>query len=113
MRKKEESERDKGELMHRLEEEPLHERKRSQESLQEGWRHQWARMDENEVISIRDSSWLPGGIRGCGASETAPGCCDYEQIRSLHKLEKPGDSSRIVEKLIDGKWVVEEGTDDY
>ena len=89
--------------------EPLMSRYQLDELMKEGVTSQWAQMCEDWVISLSVSQWLPGGMRTHGDSECAPGDLEYEELKKIHKLEKPGDSSNLIKKLVDGKWVIETG----
>ena len=71
-----------------------------------GTTRQWAVMQPDFTIARDLIQWLPDGTRGHGASVSAPGNPDYEELCNLHNLQKPGDASTIFKRLIDGEWVV-------
>lgn len=73
-----------------------------------GTSNEWAQMQPDLTIAQNIVQWLPDGTRGHGWSVAAPGDPDYEDLCKEHKLEKPGDSSRIYKKLVDGEWVIQD-----
>ncbi len=90
--------------------EQIEESQRNRKTLL-GTARQWAEMLQTNVIAIDISQCSPDGRKSHGASQSAPGNSDYDELRALHKLEKPGDSSTIYKRFIDGSWVVVEDLD--
>lgn len=76
-----------------------------------GTARQWAEMLPDHIIAIDISQYSLDGRQSHGASESAPGNSNYEEIRALHKLEKPGDSSTVYKRYLNGSWVVVENLD--
>ena len=103
----EDLEKKKAEFLRMLEEEPPYDRERFDEAMKVGHTYEWVRLQENGVIEISISQWLPGGIHGHGTSHSAPGDSDYDEIKARHKLEKTGDTSAIWLVLVDGEWVID------
>ncbi|CAN5176411.1 hypothetical protein BH11CYA1_BH11CYA1_45780 [soil metagenome] len=71
-----------------------------------GSAREWAQMQDDLSIAQSLIEWMPDGSKGHGASVSAPGDPDYEELCKLHNLQKPGDASTIFKRLIDGVWVV-------
>jgi hypothetical protein len=69
---------------------------------------QWAQLQDDLSIAQEISQCTPDGSMGHGHSVSVPGNDDYEYLRKLHKLEKPGDASTVFKRFIDGAWVVVE-----
>ncbi|MBP9092608.1 hypothetical protein KBI23_16420 [bacterium] len=90
--------------------EQIEESQRNRKALL-GTARQWAEMLPTNIIAIDISQCSPDGRKSHGASQSAPGNSDYDEIRTLHKLERPGDSSTIYKRFIDGSWVVVEDLD--
>lgn len=98
-------EKKKAELLRKLDEEPPFDKEQFEAEMKIGKMYEWAQMQEDGVIEISNSHWMPNGIHGHGTSQAAPGDSDYEEIRARHKLEKPGDTSSIWKSLVNGVWV--------
>jgi len=90
--------------------EQIEESQRNRKALL-GTARQWAEMLPTNVIAIDISQCSPDGRKSHGASQSAPGNSDYDELRALHKLEKPGDSSTIYKRFVDGSWIVVEDLD--
>jgi hypothetical protein len=90
--------------------EQIEESQRNRKALL-GTARQWAEMLPTNIIAIDISQCSPDGRKSHGASHSAPGNSDYDELRALHKLEKPGDSSTIYKRFIDGAWVVVDDLD--
>lgn len=73
-----------------------------------GTAREWAEMQPDLTIAKNIVQYLADGTRGHGASLSAPGNHDYEELCKNHKLKKPGDASTIFKRLIDGVWVVQD-----
>lgn len=100
-------ERKKADLLRMLAEEPAHDREKFAEKMKEGITHQWAQLQDDGSIALDISQWLPDGTYGHGNSVTTRDDPEYEELRSLHRLMKPGDASTVVKKWIDGQWVIQ------
>lgn len=73
-----------------------------------GTSREWAEMQPDFSIAQDIVQWMPDGSKGHGWSVSEPGNADYEDLCRAHKLEKPGDASTIVKRLINGKWVAQD-----
>lgn len=76
-----------------------------------GSAREWAQMQDDLSIAQNLIEWMPDGSKGHGASVSAPGDPDYEELCKLHNLQKPGDASTIFKRLIGGVWVVVDDLD--
>lgn len=88
--------------------EEIAESKASREELL-GTSNEWAQMQPDLKIAQNIVHWLPDGTRAHGTSMSDPGDPNYEELCKTHKLEKPGDTSTILKRLINGDWVIEDG----
>lgn len=102
----------KADLLRMLDEEPPYDREKFAEKMKEGITRQWAQLQADGSIAIDISQWLPGGTYGHGQSVATHDDPEYEELRSIHRLAKPGDASTIVKKWIDGAWVIQDDTTD-
>lgn len=90
--------------------EQVEESRRNREALR-GTIRQWALMKEDGTIATDISQTLLDGTRAHGSSSSAPADADYEALRSLHKLTKPGDDSTVYKRLVEGVWTVVDDLD--
>ena len=72
----------------------------------EGTSRETAFMKEDGSVALKYWSYKDEVI-GDGWEEVKPGELTYAQVCERHKLSKPGDTNTIVERWIDGKWVIQ------
>ena len=65
-----------------------------------------AMMLENGDIAVKFTEYSQGST-GHNWYTVAPTEDGYEDCCKRHGLKKPGDTNTIVEKLVDGQWVVQ------
>jgi len=70
-----------------------------------------AMMLENRDIAVKFTEYSQGST-GHNWYTVAPTDDGYEDCCKRHGLTKPGDTNTIVEKLIDGQWVVQASEDE-
>lgn len=99
-------EKQKADFLQRLDEEPPYEKQRFEENLQAGagTLSEWAQLQNDGSIAVIVSQWLPDGTYAHGSSVVIESEDSYQDLRRIHQLNKPGDASTIIKKLVDGSW---------
>ena len=108
MSKEEELEKKKAAFIRMLEDELPYDHERFLERMKEGCKRQSARLQADGIIEFSVAEWWPDGSHSYGYSAACPGDSNYEELRTTHSLKNPGDTSTVLWKMVDGKWVVRE-----